>query len=48
MTRVTKCVKDNQGNPRAIEHPTLFVDHSLYEVTFPNVIADSMLSQVDS
>ena len=56
MARVTKRVKDNEGNPRGIEHPTFFADHSLYEVSFPgqtedltaNVIAENMLSQVDS
>ena len=57
MTRVTTRVKDNVDNPRGIEHPTLFVDHLLYEVSFPNgrteeltanVIAENMLSQADS
>ena len=36
MARVTKRVKDNEGNPRGIEHLTLFTDHSLYEVSFTN------------
>ena len=48
---------NNKGDPRRIEHPTLFADHLLYEVSFPNgwteeltanVIAENMLSQVDS
>ena len=30
MYRFTKRVSDNEGNPRGIEHPTLFADHSLY------------------
>ena len=56
MARVTKRVKYNRGNPRGIEHPTLFADHLLYEVSFPNVwteeltantIAENMLYQVD-
>ena len=25
--RVTKRVKNNEGSPRGIEHPTLFADH---------------------
>ena len=36
IDRVTNCVKDNKGNPRGIEHPTLFADNSLYEVSFTN------------
>ena len=57
MTRVTKHVKDNKGNPRVIEHPALFAYHSLYDVSFPNgrieeptanMISENMLSQVDS
>ena len=57
MARVTKNVKYNEGKPRGIEHPKLFADHSLYEVSFPNgqtedltekVITDNMLFQVDS
>ena len=57
ISRVTKRVKDNKGKPRGIEHRTLFADHSLYEVSFPNYlreeltanfIAENMLSQVDS
>ena len=57
MARVTKCLKANEDKPRGIEHPTLFSDHSLYEVSFTNgqteelidnVIAESMLSHVDS
>ena len=57
ISRVTTSVKNNEGNPRGIEHPTLFVYHSLYDISFPNVrteelianvIADNMLSQVDS
>ena len=31
ISRFTKRVKDNKGNPRGIEHPTVFADHSLYE-----------------
>ena len=57
MSRVTKPVKDNEGVPIGIEHPVLFADHSLYEVSFPNVrteeltekvIAENMISQVYS
>ena len=57
MAIVTNRVKENEGNPRGIEHPTLFSDHSLYKVSFPNgqtedltenVISENMLSQVDS
>ena len=57
MSKYTKHVKDIDGNPRGIEHPALFADHSLYEVSFPNgrteeltenVITESMLSRVDS
>ena len=29
MARVTKHVKYNKGNPRGVEHPALFADHSL-------------------
>ena len=56
-SRVTNHVKYNKVNPRGIEHPTLFADHSLYEVSFPNgrkeeltvkVIDENMLSPVDS
>ena len=36
MVRVTKRVKDKEGNPRGIERPKLSADHSLYEVSFPN------------
>ena len=36
ISRVTKRVRDNNGNPRGIEQPELFADHSLYEVSFPN------------
>ena len=36
MSIFTKRVKYNEGNPRGIEHPTLFLDRSLYEVSFPN------------
>ena len=36
MAGVTKRVKDKEGNPREIEHPALFEDHSLYEVSFTN------------
>ena len=36
MTISTRSVKDNEGNHRGIEHPTLFSDRSLYEVSFPN------------
>ena len=55
--RVTKTVKDNEGNPRGIEHPTLFAYHSLYVISFSNfwteelpanLIAENMLPQVDS
>ena len=54
ISRVTKSVQDNDGNSIGIEHPSLFADQSLYEVSFPNglteeftenVIAESMLSQ---
>ena len=57
MSRVTKRVKDNEDIPKWIEHPILFADHSLYEVSFTNVqtgeltakvIAENMISQVDS
>ena len=57
MDIFAKRVKYNENNPRGIEHPTFFVDHSLYEVLFPNgrtenlianVISENMLSQVDS
>ena len=57
MARVTKCVKGNEGNPRVIEHPALFSDHSLYEFLFSNgqteeltlnVISENILSQVYS
>ena len=57
MARVTKSVKENKGNLRGIEHPTLFADHLLYEVSFPNgrteelkfyVIDKKTISQVDS
>ena len=57
MARVTNTVKDNNGNPRDIEQPALFADHSLYEVSFTNgrteeltanVISENMLSQVYS
>ena len=56
MDRVTNCVKDNKVNTRGIEHPTLFTDQYIYEVSFPNVqteeltaimIAENMVSQVD-
>ena len=56
VARVTKNVKYNEGKPRGIEHPTLFLDISLYEVSFPNiqmeeltvnVISENMLSQID-
>ena len=36
MAIVTKSVKDNKFNPRNIEHTTLFIDNSLYEVSFTN------------
>ena len=57
MNRVTKRVNDDDGKSGGIEHPILFTDHSLYQVSFPNVrteelianmIAKHMLSQVDS
>ena len=32
VARSTKRVKDNGGNPKGIEHPAFFADHSLYEV----------------
>ena len=57
MARITKSVKENEENPRGVEHPTLFADHSLYEVSFTNVqtedltanmISENMISQVDS
>ena len=57
ITRVTKSVKENGGNPRGVQHSTLFEYHSLYKVSFPNVrtedmianiITENMLSQVDS
>ena len=57
MAGVTKCVKDNEGNNIGIEHPVLFSDQSLYEVSFPNgqtedmtanVIAENILTKVDS
>ena len=53
MARVKNRVKYNEDNPRWIEQPTCFVDHSLYEVSFPNfrrndmtvnAIAENMLS----
>ena len=57
MDRVTNIVNDKEVNPRGIENPTLFADHSLYEVSFTNgrtedltvnVIYENMLLQVDS
>ena len=57
MAIFTKRVKENEGNPRGIEHNTLFTDQSLNEVSFingrtedltANMIAENMLSQVDS
>ena len=57
ITRVTNRMRDNVGNPRDFEHPTLFADHLLYDVSFlngqtedmkVNVIADNMLSQMNS
>ena len=57
MTRVTNHVKENEGNLRGIEHLALFVDHSLYVVSFTNgrteeltanEISENILSQVDS
>ena len=32
MASTTKRVKNNDDNPRGIEHPALFAYHSLYEV----------------
>ena len=57
MAIVTKRFNYNNGNSRGIEHPKLFVYHSLYEVKFPNgwtedltvnVIDKNMLFHVDS
>ena len=57
MVVFTKRVKYNKIDPRGIEHPTFFEDHSLYEVSFSNgrteelaanVISENMISQVDS
>ena len=56
MSKYTKHVKDIDGNPRGIEHPALFADHSLYEVSFTNgwtedlivnVITENMLYKLD-
>ena len=46
MARVTKRVEDNEVNPRGIEHPTLFADHSLYEVSFPHVRTEELTVKV--
>ena len=57
IDKVTKSVKYIKDNPISIEHPALFVHHSLYEVSFTNgrteelkanTIGENMLSQVDS
>ena len=57
MDRFTNNVKENKGNTRVSKHPTLYADHLLYEVSFPNgqteelkvyVIDEKMISQVDS
>ena len=48
MARVTKRVKDNEGNPRGIEHPTSFADHSLYEVSFPNGLMEELTENVSA
>ena len=55
MARVTKSAKYNEGKPKMIEQPTLFADHSLYEVSFRigqtekltvNVVAENIRLQV--
>ena len=46
IVRVTKRVKDTEVNPRGIEHPILFADHSLYEVSFTNVLREELTENV--
>ena len=57
MARFAKRVDYNDGKSWGIEQPKLFIYHSLYEISFPNVrteeskvnvIAENMLSQVNS
>ena len=57
MTRITKRVKDNEGNLRGIQQLKISPDHLLYKVSLPNgqteeltenMITRNMLSQVDS
>ena len=30
MAKITKSVKDNEGNPRGLEHTKFFLSHSIY------------------
>ena len=46
IARFTKRVRENKGNPRGIEHTTLFADLSLYEVSFPNVQTEDLTGNV--
>ena len=57
MGRVTKRVRDNEGNVMGTPSNNPLTNHSLYEVEFPdghteelqyNIIAENMMSQVDS
>ena len=57
MARVSKRVRDNEGNARGTESNNSLTNKLLYEVEFPdghmeelqyNVIAENMMSQVDS
>ncbi len=57
MARVTKRVRDNDGNPRGTHTNNPLTNTSLYEVEFTdghteelqyNVIAENMMSQIDS
>ena len=36
MDRFTNHVKHNKDKPKEIQHPILFADNSLYQVSFPN------------
>lgn len=57
MARVTKRIKDDNGEPIGTQTSNPLTNHSLYEVTYPdghtaeleyNIIAENLLSQVDS
>ena len=48
MARVTKRVQDNGGNYIEIEQPTLFAYHSLYVVSFTNVLTEELTENVIS